>query len=121
MKRLSKKALCLAAAGLVLAGGASVGSAYAYFTTYTEVSGGAVFNLGQTKTEIDERVDNGTKIVSIRNIGDYACYAPGNRICGKQLHPDLRGAGGLRGNGAMAATATGTTATWFSRARRREP
>ena len=35
MKRLSKKALCLAAAGLVLAGGASVGSAYAYFTTYT--------------------------------------------------------------------------------------
>ena len=62
MKRLSKKALCLAAAGLVLAGGASVGSAYAYFTTYTEVSGGAVFNLGQTKTEIDERVENGTKI-----------------------------------------------------------
>ena len=74
MKRLSKKALCLAAASLVLVGGASVGSAYAYFTTYTEASGGALFEMGATKTEIHEEVKDGMKIVSIENTGDYACY-----------------------------------------------
>lgn len=74
MKKLSKKALCLAAASLVLAGGASVGSAYAYFTTYTEASGGVLFEMGKTETTIHEDVQNGMKIVSIENTGDYACY-----------------------------------------------
>ena len=97
MKKLSKKALCLAAAGLVLVGGASVGSAYAYFTTYTEASGGVVFEMGATKTEIHEDVKDGMKIVSIENTA-------------------------VPENGPTAATITGgTTATWFSRARLREP
>ena len=84
MKRLSKKALCLAAAGLVLAGGASVGSAYAYFTTYTEASGGVVFEMGATKTEIHEEVKDGMKIVSIENTGDYACYVRVTAFAGSE-------------------------------------
>lgn len=74
MRKFSKKALCLAAAGLVLAGGASVGSAYAYFTTYAEATGGRTFELGKTGTEIEEQVKDGMKIVSVKNIGDYGCY-----------------------------------------------
>lgn len=74
MRKFSKKALCLAAAGLVLAGGASVGSAYAYFTTYAEAAGGRLFELGGTRTEIEEQVENGVKIVSVKNTGDYGCY-----------------------------------------------
>ena len=84
MKKLSKKALCLAAAGLVLVGGASVGSAYAYFTTYTEASGGVVFEMGATKTEIYEDVKDGMKIVSIENTGDYACYVRVTAFAGSE-------------------------------------
>lgn len=84
MKKLSKKALCLAAAGLVLVGGASVGSAYAYFTTYTEASGGVVFEMGATKTEIHEEVKDGMKIVSIENTGDYACYVRVTAFAGSE-------------------------------------
>lgn len=84
MKKLSKKALCLAAAGLVLVGGASVGSAYAYFTTYTEASGGVVFEMGATKTEIHEKVKDGMKIVSIENTGDYACYVRVTAFAGSE-------------------------------------
>ena len=84
MKKLSKKALCLAAAGLVLVGGASVGSAYAYFTTYTEASGGVVFEMGATKTEIHEDVKDGMKIVSIENTGDYACYVRVTAFAGSE-------------------------------------
>ncbi len=84
MKKLSKKALCLAAAGLVLVGGASVGSAYAYFTTYTEASGGVLFEMGATKTEIHEEVEDGMKIVSIENTGDYACYVRVTAFAGSE-------------------------------------
>lgn len=82
MKKSSRKTLCLAAAALVLAGGVSVGSAYAYFTTYTEASGGVKFELGSTKTEVDEKVESGTKIVSIKNTGDYACYVRATAFAG---------------------------------------
>ncbi len=82
MKRWNRKALLLAATGLVLAGGASVGSAYAYFTTYTEASGGVKLELGSTKTEIEEKVENGTKIVSVKNTGDYACYVRATAFAG---------------------------------------
>ena len=74
MNKLSKKTICLAAAALALTGTLAVGSAYAYFTTYSEAKGNVVFELGETRTEPHEEVIGGKKIVSIENTGDYDCY-----------------------------------------------
>lgn len=74
MNKLSKKTICLAAAALALTGTLAVGSAYAYFTTYSEAKGNVVFELGETRTEPHEEVKGGKKIVSIENTGDYDCY-----------------------------------------------
>lgn len=74
MNKLSKKTICLAAAALALTGTLAVGSAYAYFTTYSEAKGNVVFQMGETRTEPDEKVIEGKKIVSIKNTGDYDCY-----------------------------------------------
>lgn len=74
MNKLSKKTICLAAAAVALTGTLAVGSAYAYFTTYSEAKGNVVFQMGETRTEPDEKVIEGKKIVSIKNTGDYDCY-----------------------------------------------
>ena len=74
MNKLSKKTICLAVAALALTGTLAVGSAYAYFTTYSEAKGNVVFELGETHTEPHEEVIGGKKIVSIENTGDYDCY-----------------------------------------------
>lgn len=74
MSKLSKKTICLAAAAVALTGTLAVGSAYAYFTTYSEAKGNVVFQMGETRTEPHEEVKEGKKIVSIKNTGDYDCY-----------------------------------------------
>lgn len=74
MRRWNKKVLGLAAAGVLLAGTASVGKTYAYFTTYVQTAGTVAFQMGITRTEIDEIVEDGKKIVSVKNTGDYDCY-----------------------------------------------
>lgn len=74
MSKLSKKTICLAAAAIALTGTLAVGSAYAYFTTYSEAKGNVVFQMGETRTEPHEEVKEGKKIVSIENTGDYDCY-----------------------------------------------
>lgn len=74
MNKLSKKTICLAAAAMALTGTLAVGSAYAYFTTYSEAKGNVVFQMGETRTEPHEKVKEGKKIVSIKNTGDYDCY-----------------------------------------------
>ncbi len=74
MSKLSKKTICLAAAAVALTGTLAVGSAYAYFTTYSEAKGNVVFQMGETRTEPHEEVKEGKKIVSIENTGDYDCY-----------------------------------------------
>lgn len=74
MSKLSKKTICLAAAAIALTGTLAVGSAYAYFTTYSEAKGNVVFQMGETRTEPHEEVKKGKKIVSIENTGDYDCY-----------------------------------------------
>ena len=74
MNKLSKRTICLAAAAVALTGTLAVGSAYAYFTTYSEAKGNVVFELGETRTEPHEEVIGGKKIVSIENTGDYDCY-----------------------------------------------
>lgn len=84
MRRLSNKVLCLAAAGLVLAGTATVGSAYAYFTTYVQTSGKIAMELGRTETEIEEQVKDGMKIVQVKNTGEYACYVRVTAFAGSE-------------------------------------
>ena len=74
MNKLSKRTICLAAAAVALTGTLAVGSAYAYFTTYSEAKGNVVFQMGETRTEPHEKVKEGKKIVSIENTGDYDCY-----------------------------------------------
>ena len=74
MNKLSKRTICLAAAAVALTGTLAVGSAYAYFTTYSEAKGNVVFQMGETRTEPHEKVKEGKKIVFIENTGDYDCY-----------------------------------------------
>ena len=74
IRRLSKKTICLAAAAITLTGTLAVGSASAYFTTYSTAKGSVEFNMGYTETIPHEEVKEGNKIVSIENTGDYDCY-----------------------------------------------
>lgn len=71
--KITKKTICLAAA-LVLLGSMSVGTALAYFTTYTQAEGGIVLNIGFAETIPEETVVNGAKQVTIKNTGDIECY-----------------------------------------------
>lgn len=71
--KISKKAICLAAA-FVLVGSVSVGTAMAYFTTYTQAEGGVVLDLGYTTTIPEEKVVDGAKQIVIKNTGDFDCY-----------------------------------------------
>ena len=50
MRKLHKKPLIMAAAALALTGTLAVGSAMAYFTTYTTAGGGVTMNMGFTET-----------------------------------------------------------------------
>lgn len=68
------KTICLSAAALVLAMGVMVGTAMAYFTTYTVADGGVTLDLGFTHTEINEEVINGKKQLVLENTSDYDCY-----------------------------------------------
>ena len=74
-KNMSKKTIGLLVVSLLLVACVGVGSALAYFTTYTEAKGGVELSLGFADTEIDETVEKGMKIVSIKNAEDAAeCY-----------------------------------------------
>lgn len=86
MNKLSKKTICLAAAAVALTGTLAVGSAYAYFTTYSEAKGNVVFQMGETRTEPHEEVKEGKKIVSIENTGDYDCYIRVKAYAGKNYN-----------------------------------
>ena len=64
MDKRKKKTLWLAAAAFTLTMGLSVGSAMAYFTTYTAASGRAALELEQTVTIPQEEVADWTKHVT---------------------------------------------------------
>ena len=74
MRKLHKKSLIMAAATLALTGTLAVGSAMAYFTTYSTAGGGVTMNMGFTETSPNETVDQNGKHVTISNIGDYDCF-----------------------------------------------
>ena len=88
-KSFNKKTLCLAGTALLLTAGLSVGSAMAYFTTYTQVSGGVTLSLGMTTTTPEETVDNWTKHVTVQNTGDYDCFVRVRAFAGAQYQDGL--------------------------------
>ena len=73
MRKLHKKPLIMAAATLALTGTLAVGSAMAYFTTYTTAGGGVKMNMGFTETIPHETIKDG-KHVTITNNGNYDCF-----------------------------------------------
>lgn len=74
-KNMSKKTIGLLVVSLLLVACVGVGSALAYFTTYTEAKGSGEISLGFADTEINETVHKGVKIVSVKNAKDAAeCY-----------------------------------------------
>ena len=74
MRKLHKKPLIMAAATLALTGTLAVGSAMAYFTTYSTAGGGVKMNMGFTKTVPDEQIKSDGKHVTISNTGKYDCF-----------------------------------------------
>lgn len=73
-RKFNKKPVLLGAAALALIGTLSVGSAMAYFTTYSTAKGSVKMNIGFTETVPEETVDKDGKHVNIKNIGDYDCF-----------------------------------------------
>ena len=74
-KNISKKSIGLLMVALLLVACVGVGSSLAYFTTYTEAKGGVELSLGFSKTDINDDVQKGVKIVSVKNAEDAAdCY-----------------------------------------------
>ena len=74
MRKLHNKPLIMAAATLALTGTLAVGSAMAYFTTYSTAGGGVTMNMGFTETVPNEEVDENGKHVTITNTGKYDCF-----------------------------------------------
>lgn len=83
----------LAAAALLLAGGAGAGQAMAYFTTYVTAAGGHPVTLGY-ETQIEEDVENMTKHIVIANTGESACYVRVKVFGGSQFPVAFRPEGG---------------------------
>ena len=86
MRKINKKSLCLAAAALTL----TAGTAMAYFTTYTEASGGVTLNMGFSETIPKEDFSNWTKHVSVENTGDYDCYVRVKALAGSKYQDGLQ-------------------------------
>lgn len=74
MKKLFKnKSFWAVAICLALVAGVTVKSAMAYFTTYVTAKGGYEISLGY-ESEIEEKVENKQKIVTLKNTGNQAEY-----------------------------------------------
>ena len=90
IRKRYKKNLCLAAAALTLTASLGVGSAMAYFTTYTTASGGAPLSLGNTVTVPEEQVSDWTKHVTVRNTGETDCYVRVRVFAGDRYQDSLQ-------------------------------
>lgn len=89
MKKSTFKTICLTAAALTLTAGITVGSVMAYFTTYVTAKGGYIVELGFTRTEIEEKVEYGKKVISLTNTGDYDCYVRMKALTGDAYKESL--------------------------------
>ena len=86
---IKKKTLALGAGALLLTAGISVGTAMAYFTTYTQVSGTVPLSLGEIHTIPEEEVTDWEKRVTIENTGDMECFVRVRAFAGSQYQDGL--------------------------------
>ena len=68
------KGVCLGLAAIALTAGVTVGKAMAYFTTYVEADGSAQVSLDFPNVEVEEKVSDMTKSITLKNTGEYDCY-----------------------------------------------
>ena len=81
---IKNKTLALGAGAFLLTAGISAGTAMAYFTTYTQVSGTVPLSLGEIETIPDEEVTDWEKRVTIENTGDMECFVRVRAFAGSQ-------------------------------------
>lgn len=98
MRKLHKKPLIMAAATLALTGTLAVGSAMAYFTTYSTAGGGVKMNMGFTETVPKEDVDENGKHITIKNTGDYDCFVRVTAFAPVELTYNAPGGGWTAGD-----------------------
>lgn len=103
-KSFNKKKLGLMVAALTLTAGVSVGSAMAYFTTYTTASGGVTLSIKGTPEIVpQETVENMTKKISVKNTGGVPCFARvkvfAGSTCNLTFTPDAEGTWSLGEDG----------------------
>lgn len=96
-KFLKNKTFWLGVAAIVMAGSLTAQSAMAYFTTYVKAKGGYEITLG-SETEIEEKVKDMTKEITISNTGKTDCYVRVKVFCGSQLDIKFSGAVDNKGN-----------------------
>jgi len=83
-KNIFRKSYILPVLAVVLVLGAGMGSAYGYFTTYTEAAGGFAIKLGDS-TDINETFSAWTKHVSITSREDsQPVYIRVKGFCGSE-------------------------------------
>ena len=80
---MKKRSICLAVLATVLTLTATVGSAWAYFTTYAEARGSYTLSLEGHTTTVSENVLDWTKFVKIENAeGSGPVYVRARAFCG---------------------------------------
>ena len=88
--KLNKKTIGLLAVSLLMVACIGIGSALAYFTTYTEAKGGAKLDLKFQKTNIAEEVKEGNKILKVKNSENAAAaYVRIKVVVAEQFKNDL--------------------------------
>lgn len=117
MRKLHKKPLIMAAATLALTGTLAVGSAMAYFTTYSTAGGGVKMNMGFTETVPNEKVDEKGKHITIKNTGNYDCFVRVKAFAPKELTLTITH---QRADGQQVMRATGITMKYFRQERKRK-
>ena len=88
-KNMSKKSCGLALMALILTMGISVGGVMAYFTTYTEAKGEITMELSYPDVDIEEKVVDGKKEITLLNTGTEACYVRVKALTGDAYKDDL--------------------------------
>lgn len=86
MKKMNRKTIGLVAAALMLVATIGVGSALAYFTTYTRAEGSKELTLNFSETEINEKIIDKQKVISLSNTGEADIYVRVKALVGED-HP----------------------------------
>ena len=86
---IKNKTLALGVGVFLLTAGISVGTAMAYFTTYTQVGGTVPLSLGEIETIPDEEVTDWEKHVTIENTGETDCFVRVRAFAGSQYQDSL--------------------------------